>query len=161
MGHQLLVVDKRQLDGPIMRQVQRAPLRIIEFGRRKRERAGLRTDVVALKREESQVLCRIVEVAEGELPVEVHQILLARPGNCVGTLLVPGEPFVNAGQRGIRQQRSGGSSESSLKQLAARRRKHGRLLKAVSLQDDSIAQERAWRPNCRWLGRASEARAAE
>ena len=72
----LLVVHKGQLDSPIVRQVQRAPLRVVEFRLGKGEVAGL--GKVALPVAKSQIAGRVGAVAKLELPAKVEEQLLAR-----------------------------------------------------------------------------------
>jgi hypothetical protein len=64
------IVDKGQLDSPVMRQVERPPLGIVITGFGELEIAGLRE--VALADAEAQVFEWIDAVAEGELPAEVE-----------------------------------------------------------------------------------------
>ena len=59
-----------------MRQVECAPLRVVEFGLGKLEVAGL--GEVALAVAEAEILGRIGAVAEHKLPAEVEEQLLAR-----------------------------------------------------------------------------------
>ena len=80
----LFVAHKGQLDGPVVRQIQRPPLGVVEFGFGEVEVAGL--GEVALSVAEAQVACWIVAVAELELPAEVEEQLLARRNRrqCLG-----------------------------------------------------------------------------
>ena len=71
----LLVAHKGQLDRPVVRQVQRAPLGVVELGLGKVEVAGL--GKVSLAVAEAQIAGRIGAVAKLELPAEVEEQLLA------------------------------------------------------------------------------------
>ena len=71
-----LVAHERQLDRPVVRQVQRAPLRVVKFSLGESKLAGL--GEVALSVSKAQVAGRVAAMAELELPAEIEEQLLAR-----------------------------------------------------------------------------------
>ncbi len=73
---QLVIVHKGQLDSPVVRQVERSPLRIVELCRGKLEVPGL--GEISLAFAESQVAQRIAAVSLKELPAKIKQQMLPR-----------------------------------------------------------------------------------
>ena len=72
-----VVMDERQLDGPVMGQVDGAPFGVVQLaGLRELELAGL--GKVSLAGAEAEVACGVRAVAQLEAPAIVEQQLLAR-----------------------------------------------------------------------------------
>jgi len=67
----LLIPDKGQLNGPVVRQVVRAPLRVVEA--RLGEFEVARLCEISLPVSEAEVLGRVVAIAEGKPPGEVKE----------------------------------------------------------------------------------------
>ncbi len=107
MGFLLLVAHKGQLDRPIVGQVERAPLRVVEFGLGEVEVAGL--GKVSLAVAEAQIAGRVGAVAKLKLPAEIEEQLLARrnggqrlgrPGARIAASQRGGAPPGRTGQQG-------------------------------------------------------------
>ena len=75
MRLQLVIAEEGQLDRPIVGKIERAPFRVVEFGRGKVEIAGL--GKVAWVVAEVEIARGVGSVAEGELPPKVEEQLLA------------------------------------------------------------------------------------
>ena len=67
----LLIAHKGQLDRPVVRQIERAPVRVVKFLRGKPKLAGL--GEVSLSHAKSQITQRIAAVALKEFPAKVEQ----------------------------------------------------------------------------------------
>src|SRR5581483_5047512 len=82
MRLQRLIVNERQFDRPIMRQVENAPFRVVEGGLRESELAGLRE--ISLVATEAEVSAWVCAMALEELPIEVEQKAFARRDGGLG-----------------------------------------------------------------------------
>ncbi len=71
-----VVANKRQFHGPVVRQIQCAPFRVVEFSLRKLELSGLCE--ISLPVAETEVLGRICAIAKRELPTGVEEQMFAR-----------------------------------------------------------------------------------
>ena len=120
-------MHKGQLDGPVVGQVQRAPLRVVELGLGEIEVAGL--GKIALAEAEVEIAGRISAVAEDELPSEVEEQLLARrhSGQCLGrrSLGIAGEQRGGACPGRAGNQRRSRKSQSGREQIATGDARHG------------------------------------
>jgi len=76
MRVQRIIAHKGQLDGPVVGQVQRAPLGVVKPGLGEGEIAGL--GKVSLAHTEAQIAGRVGAVAELKLPAKVEEQPLAR-----------------------------------------------------------------------------------
>ena len=69
------VVDEGQLDRPVVRQIESAPFRVVQFRRGKLEIATLRE--IALPHAKSQIALRIAAMSLKKLPAKIKQQTLA------------------------------------------------------------------------------------
>src|SRR5580704_1570522 len=73
---QLVIIDERQLDGPVVRQIQRPPFRVVKFLQSKFELTRL--GEVSLTHAKPQVAPGIASVSRQELPSEIEEETLSR-----------------------------------------------------------------------------------
>src|SRR5271165_1375427 len=76
MRLQIFIVNKRQLDGPIVRQVQRAPFGVVELRQSELKLTGFRKDSMILAK--SQIAVRIACMSLKEFPAKIEQQVLSR-----------------------------------------------------------------------------------
>src|SRR6185437_6600170 len=76
MALQIVIMNEWQLDGPVMRKIQRSPIRGVKLLRGKLELARL--GEVTLVFAETEVARRIVGMTEAEFPSEIHEQAFAR-----------------------------------------------------------------------------------
>ena len=126
VGCERVVPYERQLDTPIVRQLQRPPFGVVEPDFRKLKTAGLGEDFLILAK--AQVAVRIVGIAQLEIPSKVEEQLLARRNGRRGCrearLRNAGQQSCRVRPRGPNQERRRGESQSGAKQIAARDTRH-------------------------------------
>ena len=93
---QRFIADERQFHRPVVRQIQCAPLRVVESDLGKLEIAGLGKVLLALA--ESEIAGRVRAVPKHKLPSKIKKELLARSDGGCGSL--PGDLCVVRKQRG-------------------------------------------------------------
>src|ERR1035441_9676870 len=114
---QRLVMHERQFHRPVMRKIQRAPLRVVELLRS--EIKAARLGEVSLTGAKAEIAIRIAPMALKELPAEIEQQPLARSnGRCTGARIGQRRGARNcaARKKGGRDSRGSGTKQSTASQ---------------------------------------------